>query len=306
MKPYKSLLAVGLAVALSGCKFGVMVPAGGEVTSLSGSRDCDGRSTGEFCTFEITTDMLPFSETFTAHPKPGYAFVRWQGGDEFLCPDSTAPTCAVTLDSSPLAQAIVGTYGMYYIMPVFKDVGFDPDGDGIRNELDEDDDNDGLLDEDDPCPLNPDLDCGGDTIVANGKEWFQPDLFVGLSRPEIDTVCPSGVCNGLLNGFNMDDWTWAASVEVQALFESYGPVSEDHLNCSVVDSFFGDGWRRTNSEICAPGICYSIDIAGWTSTDLDVAFIVNTEELPCSYAASDFISLGASVDSAGAWFYRIP
>jgi hypothetical protein len=45
-------------------------------------------------------------------------------------------------------------------MPIFKDVGIDTDGDGVRNELDEDDDNDGIFDIDDLCPLNPNLNCG--------------------------------------------------------------------------------------------------------------------------------------------------
>ena len=38
-------------------------------------------------------------------------------------------------------------------MPIYKDVGIDTDGDGVRNALDPDDDNDGVLDTDDAFPL---------------------------------------------------------------------------------------------------------------------------------------------------------
>lgn len=308
MKPYTSLLVVGLAVALSGCKWAMMVPAGGEVESSSHTRDCDGRSTGEFCTFDITTDMLPLTESFTAQPKPGFEFVKWQDGSGFLCADSTNPVCTVSLQDNDLGRAIVALYTSAYLMPVFKDVGFDPDGDGVRNELDEDDDNDGLFDEEDPCPLNPDLDCGGDTIVANGKEWFQPDLFVGLSRSEIEAVCSSDVCSGVLNGLNMNDWIWAASNEVQALFESYGPASGDYLNCPAVDLYFFDGWRRTNSILSGGAVSFEVDLAGWTSNPDEYGLIVNTEELPCAYGTGQSQAGPVPIyfQGAGAWFYRSP
>ena len=109
--------------------------------------------------------------------------------------------CIPPSDASA-AEKVVALFETGYIMPVFKDVGFDPDGDGIRNELDDDDDGDGfLLDEDDICGLNPNPECDLDSLVVNGKEWAQPDLFRGTNSDVIRPVCPEGICSGPLTGF---------------------------------------------------------------------------------------------------------
>ena len=54
--------------------------------------------------------------------------------------------------------------------------------------LKSDSDGDGLLDADDPCPFYAGQPCGGDQIGADGKIWFQPNLFTGLSRSNINAV----------------------------------------------------------------------------------------------------------------------
>lgn len=149
------LTAFGL---VTGCKLALMVPAGGEVASSSTTRDCDGGSGGKFCTFDITSEPLPFSETFTATAKPGYLFVKWQGGGDFRCPGSTNPVCTVNLSNDIVGIASLASFETGYLMPVFKDVGFDTDQDGIYDRQDPDDDNDGILDGDDPCPLS--VSCG--------------------------------------------------------------------------------------------------------------------------------------------------
>ena len=71
MKKAGLLLGACVVAALTGCKLAVMVPAGGEVQSSSGERNCDGGTTGEYCTFDLTAVALPFRETFTASAKPG-------------------------------------------------------------------------------------------------------------------------------------------------------------------------------------------------------------------------------------------
>lgn len=151
------VLMSGLAGVMGGCKLAVISGEGGTVTSLSGSHDCP---VGSYCVAEITA--APYSETFTANPLPGYQFVRWQDGLEFQCGGSTNPSCTVTIAAGPLGAAVVASYGVNYVMPIFKDVGIDTDGDGVPDRDDEDDDNDGILDVDDPCPLF--VNCGTDTI----------------------------------------------------------------------------------------------------------------------------------------------
>lgn len=154
----KTLAILAVSSPIAGCKLALMVPTGGEVISSSSTRNCDGGSGGKFCTFDLSSVSLPFNESFTAEVKPGYQFIKWQGGDDFRCSESTNPVCNVSIADTLLGMGILATYETSYLMPVFKDVGFDTDGDGEFDRQDEDDDNDGIPDIDDPCPLA--LECG--------------------------------------------------------------------------------------------------------------------------------------------------
>ncbi|MFT4519643.1 MAG: hypothetical protein ACI9JM_002040 [Halioglobus sp.] len=175
----KTLFIPAAFCLLAGCKLALMVPTGGEVTSSSTTRNCNGGSGGKFCTFDLSSVPLPFSETFTATVTPGYQFVKWQDGDDFKCAGSTNPVCTVSIADDIFGVVSLATYETAYLMAVFKDVGFDTDGDGIFDRQDEDDDNDGIPDGDDPCPLA--LVCGEVSIeqlvlnecTVTGEEVFQ-------------------------------------------------------------------------------------------------------------------------------------
>ena len=80
------LILLVVLIPLSSCRVGTAVFQGGDVISLSGSRDC---MEGRTCEVEVTD--AHFSETCTAVPKPGYAFVKWRAGDGHLCANSTNP-----------------------------------------------------------------------------------------------------------------------------------------------------------------------------------------------------------------------
>ncbi len=296
-------IAAGTLFILSGCKLAIVVTSGGEVVSASGQHDCASR---RVCEIEITTD--DFTETFTAIPAPGYEFEKWQGGPGFNCPDSTDPNCLVTNNGflvlfGESAVMHLASDKIDHLMPIFKWVGIDTDGDGTPNRFDEDDDNDGLLDGDDPCPLNPDLGCGvGPFLLADGKIWFQPDLFTGESWAEVNAVCAGGPCDGVLGGFNMDGWTWAGAAEMESLLGSYGfqdfyqPLSE----CDAGDAFFNDGWRKTNGSIGIGGQAF-IGLAGHIADGQNHVAAVT----PCT---ADIINngLGVFISPRGAWFYQAP
>ena len=158
----KALLIISLAVLATGCRVAIIVPTGGNVVSSNGAYNCPEASV---CEFEVTE--APFSETFTAQASPGYEFEKWSNGADFLCGKSTNPTCVVSLPDVPVVATIIAFFDSSYVMPIFKDIGIDTDLDGIRNELDEDDDNDGVLDADDNCPLEgPNLDGFGCPILS--------------------------------------------------------------------------------------------------------------------------------------------
>ena len=186
-----------------------MVPSGGDVTSASGTRNCAG---GSLCEHNITDST--FNDSFTAVAKPGYVFTKWNKGAGFLCGDSTNPTCTISnvgTAGNAAIEGIIATGQFFYAMPLFDFVGIDTDGDGQKDHVDADDDNDGVLDVDDNCPLEaPNKDGFGcpynpDFVTANGRQWFQADLFKYLTWHQIDAVCPSGVCvdGGQLSGHDM-------------------------------------------------------------------------------------------------------
>jgi Divergent InlB B-repeat domain/Thrombospondin type 3 repeat len=144
------LTLLALASLVAGCKLEVVAIQGGGVSY--GPHPEDVCAEGRNCVLEITELNYAEPRVFTAIPKPGYEFVKWQKGEGFLCGGSTNPTCTVTLPENPdQARAITALFVTARVMPVYNDVGFDPDGDGTRNEVDADDDGDGVLDVDDEC-----------------------------------------------------------------------------------------------------------------------------------------------------------
>ncbi len=296
-------LLMSALLTLSGCKLAIMVSSGGEVISASGLHDC---STRRVCEIEINTD--DFTETFTAVPAEGYEFEKWQGGPGFNCPESTDPVCVVT-NSGFLAlfgeSAVMhlASGKIDHLLPIFKWVGIDTDGDGTPDRFDEDDDNDGLLDDDDACPLNPDLGCGvGSFLVADGKIWFQPDLFIEESWSDINAVCPGGVCDGVLAGFNMDGWTWASAADVQSLLGTYGieDFTGSVSDCDAGDLFFFDGWRKTNGSIGISGTSFD-GLTGHIQGNQNSVLAVS----PCN---AEIITngLGVLISPRGGWFFQTP
>lgn len=218
----KAFITLCTVAALSACKLQVMVPQGGEVLSV-GSGGC---ATQTVCVYDI--DAADFSETFTAVPQTGWDFLRWNSGGDFLCADSTDPVCVVdnTLAAgNAFAEAIIASKQSYYLQPVFQE----------RND-----------------PIT-------DFITAAGFELAQVDLFTGLTWNDINAICPiwnNGICDGTLNGWDMNGWTWADWPTINAVFNSYGKtpplplvppniLGGGQVNSAWAPAFFDDGWRPT-------------------------------------------------------------
>ncbi len=89
MNQFKSFLLILLILLVQGCRITQVVPAGGFVRSSSGLHDCQA---GQTCVLDI--NGVPFSDTFTAIPAPGYRFVGWQQGQGSLCAGKDTP-CAL-------------------------------------------------------------------------------------------------------------------------------------------------------------------------------------------------------------------
>ena len=155
MNTIRAWLLFTICSLVAGCKLALIVPSGGDVVSESQLNNCAG---GQICEFEIHD--ATFDETFTAQPREGYVFSNWEeglDGERFRCRGSTDPVCRVrNTQLAPVASLIPVSENraIYYLLPRFEFVGIDTDNDGAKNFLDDDDDNDGVLDVDDDCPLD--------------------------------------------------------------------------------------------------------------------------------------------------------
>ena len=158
-----------------------------------------------------------------------------------------------------------------------------------------------------------------DTVIVNGKEWAQVDLFVGLSWSDINTVCSGGVCgNGTLIGFDMSGWTWASTEDLNNLFNYYsanssdpnpnllgpGPSSvntESTIPPSYAQLFYLDGWRSTSSVFFE-----SRETMGRTSDSPD--YFAGIGVSPSFLGAGTSNMAGTNYSDAfwnpGAWFSR--
>ena len=186
----KLLMILAVTSMVAGCKVAVLVVEGGEVQSI-GSDTC---LEGSICVHQVNDTN--FSETFTAVPNSGWAFVKWNSGGGFLCPGSTDPVCVVSsvgTEGNEAVEALVASDRTFYLMPIFK-------------------------------PVPPEiivLDSGA--IRVEGRDWLQPKDFSDYSYNQVSAVCPVGVCSGALPGstFDLTGYTWASINDVKVLFNAY-------------------------------------------------------------------------------------
>ena len=311
---------LALASLTTGCKLAVMVESGGNVTSASGTRDCAGP---RYCEFDITD--AAFSETFTAIPRPGFEFVKWQNGDGFFCANSTDPVCTVEMLNEDAGAAIVALFKTGSIRPLFSTPqGVDTDGDGMINELDFDDDEDGVVDESDSCPLDgPNLDGMGcpsiaesETVLIYEKRWAQPYLFEGVTWHDVNAACPgpSGVCSGKLGDVEVTGWTWASGADVTDLLNAFlgtelGAVPDlietsgwTDFSPNIFDYFYGSdsegavslyGWIREEANV-VEAYPYGVRCAALDDRCYNLRA-----------GAYDIGPLPKTLDFTRAWLYRV-
>jgi uncharacterized repeat protein (TIGR02543 family) len=166
----KILILPAVITLVASCKVDLIVSSGGDVTSLSGTRNCTGGSTCEFIIADNT-----FNETFTAVPRPGYVFSKWSTGDGFQCPNSTNPVCTINntayvMGSNAGIDSYIQSGVINYAMPLFTYVG------AVAGDADKD----GVLDTKDNCPSAQGGSVWGCPIhfhdrdgdgVANSEDW---------------------------------------------------------------------------------------------------------------------------------------
>lgn len=276
--------------SLAACKLQVMVPEGGEVQSIA-SNTCLAQTV---CVHEI--EDTSYSETFTAVPEEGWDFLRWNSGGDFLCADSTSLTCVVSnipLAGNPIIEAIVASTQSYYIQPVFQQ----------RNEA------------------------ITDFLTVIGYEIPQPDLFTNLSWSDIAIICPlwnNGICDGILNGYDMTGWTWMDWPTMNAVFNAYGTTpplplvppnisGANEVNSAWAPAFFAAGWRPTSFPSFPLFPASGTMTEGWLRSEpltpgfgsigrmIDYDPVVNSDTATSGWNLQKSFALS----TLGAWFYRV-
>jgi len=280
-KTLNAILILAIAAFMTACKLAVIVVEGGEVQSVA-SGIC---TEGAICIHQVGDTS--YAETFTAIPNPGWVFKKWNSGNGFFCGDSTEPECVISAqiaEGNELIEYIIASDTTFYTMPIF-------------------------------VPSPPIT----DTVTFNGNVWAQADLFLNTSRDQVNAVCPSPerLCNGFLNGYDVNGWMWASIEDVSGLLSAlghpglsyppegvYGEPSSDWA-----PAFFDLGFRHTFDSA---GIAY---IALTSKTDDScsesppacgvTAAIVDRADT----AASDFVEFLShpsrwSSDTWGVWLYK--
>lgn len=114
------LVLVVAVVMVASCKIRIVVPEGGDVSSVSGAFNCQA---GNTCDIDVV-DVF-FDEVFVADASPGYTFKswkRWKGSKNGFCGGGTS-TCALTtvgFDAFPALVGVLQSENVFYLSPVFK------------------------------------------------------------------------------------------------------------------------------------------------------------------------------------------
>lgn len=177
-------------------------------------------------------------------------------------------------------------------------------------------------------PLTIDIDIIGpfhnpDSVMVDGREWAQLDIFEDISWNDINAVCPQssgGVCDGLLEDVLLTDWVWASVDDVNELFNYFlrgaGVSGSDLLDGP--DFFIGEHLSQWARNFYDAGFRVSPDVASLSRfvvgplRDLDVngapriALLSDQQSFGGDSVRTDFSIIGGSRDGAysGAWFFR--
>ena len=150
-----------------------------------------------------------------------------------------------------------------------------------------------------------------DTVVADGKEWAQVDLFTNLSANDFLEVCPNLVCNDEeLNGWDMNGWRWATVEEVGALFSALSPHPGGiffylELRASWDLNIFNAGFRATQSR------SGTLELRGITADRGEVGHYVGHWKRDPGFAGNDWANTVEEFPDFftnleyGGWFYKV-
>lgn len=106
-----------IATFVTACKVNIVVPAGGEVSSVSGTHRCAANSS---CTLDVS--HTAFDETFNAVPASGYVFKGWRKSNGYFCGGSNKPCRLATsgFSGNSALMHLLQSDRNFYLEPVFE------------------------------------------------------------------------------------------------------------------------------------------------------------------------------------------
>ena len=151
-----------------------------------------------------------------------------------------------------------------------------------------------------------------DIVTRGGQEWAQVDLFTNNSWATINAQCPSGICSSTaeVNGWDLDEWTWASIDEVQTLFNSFTGQT------TVAPGFYGEPdttWAPFIISLFRSTAVFSdgsASIEGYTSSEFRLPILSYLARVVDRNGGIDQVGTGEVRDklvtnaALGAWFVR--
>lgn len=211
--PFKQLIQPSIfrlavfasTLLLSACKIIQVVPEGGEIISRTGLNDCE---SGQTCEIDVPNGEV-FSDSFIAVPAAGYQFRGWKKADRYLCGGLEAACELENVPGSFTDQDID-----LYLEPIF----------------DRDSDGDGVFDQEDAFPLDPNetSDFDADGIGDRSDNDRDNDGVDDLLYLTIDRAFTAGGASSVGILFNIPGSTTTLRLNVRFTsgeFETYVTTS---------------------------------------------------------------------------------
>ncbi|MBL9147214.1 MAG: hypothetical protein JNM94_00830 [Phycisphaerae bacterium] len=146
-------------------------------------------------------------------------------------------------------------------------------------------------------------------VDTQGREWYQPASFKGLTWESIHTICPDDgltPCRGFLAGKDVTGLVWASKEDVQELFAEFAPEMAATETVGgpayVLPALFYLGIFLPTFDYYTTfgGYLY---ISGWASTNADG--MGSIPEASAQYPVFDgYFNVAAVTETTTASFYR--
>lgn len=268
----RTLLAISALSIITACSHPLEIVGEGDILSASGTRACllENYVSADPSCTENFV-VSDYSETYFATPRSGWQFDHWEN----YCTDSSENQCSFDFTASEVEK-----FWGFTAPPLIA-----------------------VFAADNGIPMSA-------TIDVDGRLWAQVELFKGVTWNEVEAACPAGICNGVLNGYDVSGWAWGTVTELNNLFNfsigSYeigpGPDFYFEFNSAWAPNFFSSGWTPTLIDFG------DLFIQGHVATSFDATQAYRAElvdDTADGVRTDTLVEKDTGGDDTGAWLYQL-